>query len=63
LSTGRFNARHDSKNIVVSGVDTHLSSLGALNGGVGEHKLEGGVVNTGEVARARGLVLLRAKSE
>jgi hypothetical protein len=51
------HTRHDTENVVVGGIDTNLGSLGALNGGVGENKLKGSIVNAGEVAAARGLVL------
>ena len=54
---------HDAEDVVVSGVDADLSGLCALNGVVGKNKLKSGVVNAREVARARRLVLLRAKSE
>ena len=57
------HARHYSQHIVVGSIDTDLGSLGTLNGGVGEDKLKGGVINAGEVARSRRLVLLRAKGE
>ena len=40
------HSRHDAENVVVGGIDTDLGGLGALNGGVGEHKLECGVINT-----------------
>jgi len=40
------HSTHNSKNVVVGGVDADLGGLGALNGGVGEHKLECGVINT-----------------
>jgi hypothetical protein len=54
---------HDTKDVVVSGIDTNLGSLGTLNGGVGENELKSGIVNSGEVASSRRLVLLRAKGE
>ena len=57
------HARHDTEDVVVGRVDTDLGGLGARDGGVREDKLEGGVVNTREIARARRLVLLRAKGE
>jgi len=57
------HAAHDTENVVVSGIDTNLGSLDTLNSGVGENKLESGVVNAGEVARAAGLVLLGAQGE
>ena len=41
---------HDTKDIVVGSIDTDLGSLGTLNGGVGENKLKGSIVNSGEVA-------------
>jgi hypothetical protein len=54
---------HDTEDVVVGSIDTDLGSLGSLNCGVGKNKLEGGVINTGEVASAGRLVLLRAKGE
>jgi len=48
---------HDTENVVVGSIDTNLGSLGALNGGVGENKLKGGIVNAGEVAAAAWLML------
>ena len=54
---------HDAKYVIICGVHSDLSSLGALNGGVGENKLKGGVVNTREVARAAWLMLFGAKSK
>jgi hypothetical protein len=49
--------------VVVGSIDTHLGSLGSLNCGVGENKLKSSVINSGEVASSRRLVLLRTKSE
>ena len=57
------HARHDTEDVVVGRVDTDLGGLGSRDGGVREDKLEGGVVNAREIARARRLVLLRAKGE
>jgi hypothetical protein len=54
---------HDTENVVVSGIDTNLGSLGALNGSVGENKLKGSIVNAGEVARSTWLVLLGSQSK
>jgi hypothetical protein len=51
------HATHDTKNVVVGSIDTNLGSLGALNGGVGENKLKGSIVNAGEVAAAAWLML------
>ena len=47
----------------VVGSVADLGGLGTLNSGVGKHKPKGGVIDTREVARARWLVLLRAKGE
>ena len=33
------HATHYAKHVIVGGIDTDLSSLGALNGGVGKNKL------------------------
>jgi hypothetical protein len=44
------HTRHDTENVVIGGIDTNLGGLGALNGGVGENKLKGSIVNTREVA-------------
>jgi hypothetical protein len=52
---------HDTENVVIGGVDTNLGSLSALNGGVGENKLKGSIVNAGEVARSAWLMLFRSK--
>ena len=57
------HTRHDTEDVVVGRVDTDLGGLGSRDGGVREDKLEGGVVNAREIARARRLVLLRAKGE
>ena len=57
------HARHDTEDVVVGRVDTDLGGAGARDGRVREDKLEGGVVNAREIARARRLVLLRAKGE
>jgi len=57
------HATHHTKNVVIHGIHANLSSVGALNGGVGENKLQSGVVNTREVARAGGLVLLGSQCE
>ena len=57
------HARHDTEDVVVDGVHTHLGCVCARDGGGGEHKLECGVVNAREVARAAGLVLLGSQCE
>jgi hypothetical protein len=63
LGTGNKNAAHDSEHVIVGRVHADLGSLGSLNGGVGENKLEGSVIDSGEVAGARRLVLLRSQGE
>jgi hypothetical protein len=54
---------HDTENVVIGSIDTNLGSLGALNGGVGENKLKGSIVNAGEVARSAWLMLFRSQSK
>ena len=54
---------HDTKDIVVGGVDTDLGGLGTGDGSSRDNELKSGVVNSGEVASSRWLVLLRAKGE
>jgi len=54
---------HDTKHVVVGGKHADLGSAGTLDGGIGQHELESSIVNTREVARARWLVLFRAKGE
>ena len=54
---------HNSQHVIVGGINTDFGSLGTLNSCVGEDKLEGSIVNTGEVASAGGLMLLRAESK
>jgi hypothetical protein len=49
--------------VVVGSINANLGSLGSLNCGVGENKLKSSVINSGEVASSRRLVLLRAKGE
>jgi hypothetical protein len=57
------HTRHDTENVVVGGIDTNLSSLGALNGGVGQDELKGSIVNAGEVATATGLMLFGSQGK
>lgn len=57
------HARHDTENVVVGSVDTHLRRRGTSDRGVRQDQLQGSIVNAREVACARRLVLLRAKSE
>ena len=57
------HAGHDAEDVVVGGVNADLGGLCALNCGVRENELECGVIDSGEVACAGRLVLLRAKCE
>jgi hypothetical protein len=49
--------------VVVGSINANLGSLGSLNCGVGENKLKSSVINSGEVASSRRLVLLRSEGE
>jgi len=44
------HTRHNTEHVVVGSIHADLGSLGTLNGSVGEDKLKGGVINSGEVA-------------
>ena len=57
------HSAHDAKDVVVHGIHTHLGRGGTRDRRGREHKLEHGVINTGEVARATWLVLLGAEGE
>ena len=57
------HSRHNAENVVVSGVDADLSGVVITDGVGGKDKLKGGVIDSGEVAGSRRLVLLRAKCE
>ena len=54
---------HDTKDIVVGGVDTDLSGGISSNSIGGKDKLKSSVVNSGHIASSRWLVLLRAECE
>jgi hypothetical protein len=54
---------HHTENVVVDGIDTHLGSGNTADSRRRKDKLENSVVNSGEVARSRRLVLLRAQGE
>ena len=54
---------HDAKDIVVGGVDTDFGGLGARDGSSRDNELKSGVVNSGEVASSRWLVVLRLESK
>ena len=54
---------HDTKNVVVGGKHANLGSAGTLDGSIGQNQLKSSIVDTREVARARWLVLFRAKGK
>ena len=54
---------HYTKDVVVNGIYTDLGSVGARYCVGRKDKLKDSVVNSGEVAAARGLVFLRAESK
>ena len=54
---------HDAKDIVVSGVDTDLSGLCSTDSGGRDDELKCSVIDSGEVACAGRLVLLRAQGK
>ena len=56
-------ARHDAEDVVIYRVYTDLGCGSASDRSGRENELENSVINTREVARSRGLVLLRAKGE
>ena len=57
------HAAHDTEDVIIYCVHTHLGGRGTRNGARGEHQLEHGVVNAREVARSTRLVFLRAQRE
>ena len=57
------HARHHTQNVVVDGVDADLRRVLALHRVDGQRQVERRLVDTGEVARAAGLVLLRLQRE
>ena len=56
-------AGHNAQDVIIYCVHTHLGRGGTRDRRGREHKLEHGVINTGEIARATWLVLLGAESE
>ena len=54
---------HDAEDVVVSGVDADLGGLDTTDGGSRDDELKSSVVDSGEIASSRWLVLLRAKCE
>ena len=57
------HAAHDTENVVVDGVHTHLGRAARAHRVDGHRQLERRLVNAGEVARARRLVLLRLQGK
>ena len=57
------HAAHDTENVVVDGVDTHLGRAARAHRVDGHRQLERRLVDAGEVARARRLVLLRLQGK
>ena len=57
------NARHNTKNVVVGGVHTDSGRQVGANSVVGDRQQQRSVVNTGQVARSTGLVLLRLEGK
>jgi hypothetical protein len=57
------HAAHHAQHVVVDGVHAHLRRAARAHRVDGDRELESRLVNAGEVARARGLVLLRLERE
>ena len=57
------HARHNSQNIIIYSIHADLCTGGGTDSVVGEGDEQGGIVNTGKVAGAAGLVLLRLEGE
>ena len=57
------HAGHDTENVVVDGVHAHLGGASRAHRVHGHRELERRLVDTREVARAAGLVLLRLERE
>jgi hypothetical protein len=60
---GASHATHYTEHVVVNSVYTDLGGVGARYSAGRKDKLKDSVVNSGEVAAARGLVFLRAESK
>jgi hypothetical protein len=54
---------HDTENVVVHGIDTDLSSVHTRHSVGGKNELKDGIVNSGEIAATRRLVLLGAEGK
>jgi hypothetical protein len=57
------HTRHHTQNVVVRGIHVDRGGRGRADRIVGHREEERGVINTGQVARARGLVLLGLEGE
>jgi len=57
------HSTHHAQHVVVHGVHTDLGRVDTSNRGARQDKLQSSIVNAREVARAGGLVLLRAEGE
>ena len=57
------HSTHHTEHIVVGGIHTHLRAGGHAHGVVGHGQQQCGVINTGQVACPRGLVLLRGQGK
>jgi hypothetical protein len=57
------HTRHHAEHVVVGGIDIHSGCGSGANRIVRNSEEKCGVINTGQVACARGLVLLRLESE
>jgi hypothetical protein len=58
-----LNPTHNTEDVVVGGVDTNSGGHVGADGVVGDGELQDRVINAGEVAGTRGLVLLRLEGE
>ena len=56
-------AAHHAKNVVVGRIHAHLGGVGGVHRVVRHRQEQSGVINTGQVAAATGLVLLRLQGE
>ena len=57
------HAAHDTENVVVGSIDTNFGGLGAFNGSIRQHELKSCVVNAGEIATPRRLMLFGPQRE
>ena len=57
------HSTHHAQHVVVGSIHTHGGAGRSTNGVVGDGQQQSGVIDTGQVASARGLVLLRGQGE